>query len=138
MVTVVPTEPLAGENPVIEGITIKFDDDVPVSPFTVTVIGPVVAPNGTVVIIFVLVELLTTASVPLKATELFSAVVSKFNPTIVTVVPTVPLGGEKLVVPTLVEPPQPDRIIRKRKVIEAILRCRNPFIACFLSGAQMP
>ena len=41
--------------------TVKFVADVPVSPFTVTEIGPVVAPAGTVVMIDVDVLLVTSA-----------------------------------------------------------------------------
>jgi len=41
------------------------------------------------------VELVTVADVPLKVTALFAAVVSKFVPTMVTAVSTVPPDGEK-------------------------------------------
>ena len=61
---------------------------VAVLPATVTVIFPVVAPAGTVVVIDVAVLPVTTAVVPLKATVLFEGVVSKFVPVMVTVVPT--------------------------------------------------
>jgi hypothetical protein len=53
----------------------------------VTVIGPVVAPEGTLVTIWVDVQLVTTATAPLKATVLLAGVVLKFVPVMVTVVP---------------------------------------------------
>ena len=108
MVTVVPTEPLVGEKLVIEGVTVKSDDDVAVRLFTVTLIRPVVAPDGTVATISVLLALVTVAEVPLNATELLAAVVLKFSPVMVTDVPAVPLDGEKLEIVGAL--PQPDRI----------------------------
>jgi hypothetical protein len=119
MVTVVPAVPLVGVKLVIDGITVKFDDEVAVWLLTVTLIGPVVAPDGTVVTISVLVELVTTADVPLKLTALFAAVVSKLVPTMVTVVPAVPLVGEKLEMVTDDVLPQPDRIIWRSKATRA-------------------
>jgi hypothetical protein len=119
MVTVVPAVPLVGVKLVIDGITVKFDDEVAVWLLTVTLIGPVVAPDGTVVTISVLVELVTTADVPLKLTALFAAVVSKLVPTMVTVVPAVPLVGEKLEMVTDDVLPQPDRIIWRSKATSA-------------------
>jgi hypothetical protein len=53
IVTLVPTGPLFGENELIEGaaVTVKFDELVPVPFAVVTLIGPVVAPAGTEVLI---------------------------------------------------------------------------------------
>lgn len=72
-------------------------------------------------------ELLTVASVPLKVTVLFAAVVSKSDPVMVTVVPTVPLDGEKLerLAPEL---PQPARIIRGSQTASLAIVCRNRYI----------
>src|SRR5207245_4913764 len=59
----------------------------------VTVIGPVVAPWGTVVAMDVVVAEAMTDAVPLKRTRLFVGTASKFCPVIVTVVPTGPCAG---------------------------------------------
>jgi hypothetical protein len=140
MVMVVPTEPLTGVILEINGITLKSADDVAVSPLTVTLIFPVVAPDGTVVTISVLEELVTTAAFPLKATALFAAVVSKFDPTTVTVVATVPPDGEKLLMPTLDdESPHPDSISTIR-MATGIARWRKPYsiyIFIYLSGGRI-
>jgi hypothetical protein len=95
IVTVAPTAPLDGENPVMVGVgkTVKLDALVSVMPLTVTEIFPVVAPNGTVVVKVVVVAALTTATVPLKETTLLAGVVLKFVPVIITVAPTAPLVG---------------------------------------------
>lgn len=149
MVTVVPVAPLVGEKLVIDGITVKFDDEVAVWLLTVTLIGPVVAPDGTVVTISVLVELVTTAAVPLKLTALFAAVVSKFAPTMVTVVPAVPLAGEKLeMLGDDVVLPQPDRIIWRSKATRAkgclypydlnIMRFLSRLMAYFIKYRLIP
>jgi hypothetical protein len=124
MVTFVPTEPLEGEKLVIEGVTVKSDDDVAVRLPTVTLIRPVVAPDGTVATISVLVALVTVAEVPLNATELLAAVVLKFSPVMVTDVPAVPPDGEKLdMVGALL--PQPDRI-RTANDKTMVMCWRNP------------
>jgi hypothetical protein len=123
MVTFVPMEPLAGEKLVIEGVTVKSDDDVAVRLPTVTLIGPVVAPDGTVATISVLVALVTVAEVPLNATELLAAVVLKFAPVMVTDVPAVPLDGEKLEMVGAL--PQPDRI-RTANDKTMVMCWRNP------------
>jgi hypothetical protein len=68
MVTAAPTAPLFGLKLVIvgEGSTVKFVALVSVMPLTVSDIGPVVAPFGTVVVIEFVVELLTIAFAPLN------------------------------------------------------------------------
>jgi hypothetical protein len=102
MVTVVPMGPLVGvklEMVGIDPVTVKFVLLVAVFPPTVTAIGPVVAPAGTVVVMLVVVLAVTTALVPLNVKMLLAGVVpSKPVPTMVTVVPTAPLIGEKLVI----------------------------------------
>ena len=77
--------------------TVKLVALVPVTPPTVTVIAPVVAPEGTEVVILVAVLAVTVAVVPLNFTVLFAGVALKFVPVIVTEVPTAPLVGVKLV-----------------------------------------
>ncbi len=95
-VTGVPTGPWRGENVVIEGApllleTVKFPP-VWAKPLGVeTVIGPVVAPLGTLVVICVPGPFtLNPAAVPLNRTNV---VPTKFDPLIVTPVPTGPLDG---------------------------------------------
>jgi len=92
--TSVPTAPLAGLKVLMVGVgsTVKFEPLVAVTPFTVTVIGPVPAPAGTFVVILVVVNVFTEAGIPLNETE---GVVRKFVPVIVTGVPTAPLPGLK-------------------------------------------
>jgi hypothetical protein len=93
-VTTVPTGPLVGEKleTVGAGMTVKLlalDAD---PPDVVTVIGPVVAPDGTVAVIWVEEFTVKLALVPLNLTEL-----APVNPVPVTttVAPTPPVGGEK-------------------------------------------
>ena len=69
-----------------------------VPPVVVTVIVPVVAPVGTVVVINVVVAELTVAVVPLNLTVFPEVVVSKFVPVIVTLAPITPGVGEKDVI----------------------------------------
>jgi hypothetical protein len=59
----------------------------------VTAIGPVVAPTGTLVTIWVGVDDVTDAAVPLNVTVFWLGVGLKPVPKIVTVVPSGPLGG---------------------------------------------
>ena len=72
--------------------------DVTLFPSEVTVIDPVVAPAGTVVTIWEYELKNTTAAIPLNDTVLFVAVGSKLVPVMVTVVPSGPLDGVKLVI----------------------------------------
>ncbi len=95
MATVVPAEPVVGEKLAMVGITVKSDVDVTVSLFSVTVIGPDVAPEGTVTTSVVLVALLIDAVVPLNLTVMSDTVVLKPAPVMVTVSPTTPLDGVK-------------------------------------------
>jgi len=92
--TTVPTAPLAGLKELIVGVgsTVKFEPLVNVTPFTVTEIGPVPAPDGTLEVMLVVVKVFTTAGMPLKETE---GVVRKFVPEMVTIAPTAPFAGEK-------------------------------------------
>ena len=86
--------PAAAEGSVAN--TVKLEELVPVCPDTVTAIGPVVAPAGTVTVREV-AELAegVEAATPLKVTELLAAVALKLVPEMVTDVPTGPLVGTK-------------------------------------------
>ncbi len=99
IVTVVPTGPLPGVKLVMVGTgTVKLDALVPVNVPTVTVIGPVVAPLGTVTTSCVAdADVGIAVGVPLNLTVLALLVELKFDPVIVTVVPIAPLVGVKLV-----------------------------------------
>jgi hypothetical protein len=68
IVTVALIEPVAGENPVIdgEGTTSKFVALATVIPLLVTEIGPSVAPSGTVTVMLVAEDEDTIALIPLK------------------------------------------------------------------------
>jgi hypothetical protein len=94
-VTKVPVPPELGLKPVTVGgvVTVKLVPLVPVpDPFT-TVIAPVLAPDGTVALMLVVLFTVYTASVPLNLT-LVTAV--KLLPVMLTLVPTGPVPGVKL------------------------------------------
>src|SRR5439155_16760922 len=90
MVTAAPTCPDGGLNPVMVGTTLKMDAEVAVPAGVVTVMGPVVAPVGTLVVIFVSEFTVNVALVPLNAVS-----VAPVNPEPVTTteVPTCPVFG---------------------------------------------
>jgi hypothetical protein len=96
MMTEVPMRPEAGEKLTMVGgrMTTKLVPLVAVPAGLVTVMGPVVAPAGTVAVICVLLLTVKAAAMPLKRT---SVVPAKFVPVMVTEVPTGPDAGEKLV-----------------------------------------
>src|SRR6185503_16026541 len=98
IVTLVPTGPLVGVKFVIvgAGITVKLAALVAVPPGVVTLTGPVVAPAGTVAwIAEAEVTVKLAALTPLNRTAVAPV---KFVPVIVTLVPTGPLVGVKLVI----------------------------------------
>lgn len=97
IVTLLPSNPLVGENEVMLGgtITVKLVELVAVPPGVVTLIGPVVAPFGTEVVIWVSEFTVNCADVPLKATAVAPV---KCDPVMVTAVPTTPLAGENDVI----------------------------------------
>ena len=72
MVTEVPIGPLIGEKLLMIGgnKTVKWVELVAVPPGVVTVMGPVVAPGGTDVVIWVSVALIIPACTPLNFTML--------------------------------------------------------------------
>jgi len=96
--TTVPTLPLPGLNPVITGalvpVTVKLPWLWSLPPGLNTDTRPVVAPEGTVAVICVLLWMTNCAAVPLNRTE-FTA--ENVLPVIVTDVPTGPLLGLKFV-----------------------------------------
>jgi hypothetical protein len=95
IVTVVPTGPEVGEKEVTVGgaaaVTVKFWELAAVPSGVVTLIGPVVAPEGTVVVILVFEFAVNVADTPSNVT-LVAAMRSV--PVIATDVPTGPLVGE--------------------------------------------
>lgn len=97
--TVLPTGPKVGVNEVIVGrgaaFTVKLVALIPVPLEVVTLIGPLVAPVGTVVTICVAVLEVIVAVTPLNFTEVAP---ERFVPVIVTVVPTDAEVGEKDVI----------------------------------------
>jgi len=96
----VPTVPTVGEKLLMVGIpafdaTTKFVALVPVPLGLVTLIVPVLAPEGTVTESEVVVAAVTVAAVPLNVTESELVVVLNPVPKIVTVAPTSPWDGVK-------------------------------------------
>ena len=105
IVTVVPTGPNVGVNEAIVGapaavVTLKFCELQSLPPGVVTQIFPVVAPVGTVAVIFVAESTVKFAETPWNVTLVAPV---KFVPVIVTVVPTGPEVGEKEVTVGLAE-----------------------------------
>ena len=96
-VTLLPTGPLVGVKLVSvgAGMTVKLLVLVAVPPGVVTRSGPVVAPVGTVAWIAVPEVTVKLALTPLNVTVVAPV---KFVPLIVTLVPTGPLVGAKLVI----------------------------------------
>ena len=96
-VTSMPTGPLVGLNEVIVGacVTVKSPKLVAVPAGFVTLIFPVVAPTGTVVLICVLDTTVKPAEVPLNFTLVVPVKLVRVT---VTAVPTGPLIGLKEVI----------------------------------------
>ena len=94
-VTDVPTAPVEGDKLVILGAATTVNV-VPalVTPATVTVTLPVVAPVGTVVVSVVEVAAVTVAVVVLNLTVFADGVVEKFVPVMVTEAPIAPVVGD--------------------------------------------
>ena len=95
MVTLLPTAPLVGAKLVIVGATRKFAALVAGPAGVVTLNGPDVAPAGTVVWIAVSDVTVNVALTPLNATAVAPV---KLVPLIVTLIPTAPPVGAKLVI----------------------------------------
>src|SRR4051794_14704072 len=90
MTTLSPTMPLVGLKLVILGSTRKLVALVAVPATLVTVILPVVAPAGTLVVMEVVETTLNVALVLLKLTSVMPV---KFVPVMVTATPIAPLAG---------------------------------------------
>ncbi len=104
-VTDVPGVPIVGMKLVIvgapvEAVTVKTLALVEDPPGAVTPSTPVVAPAGTAVTIWVVVDEVTLAETPLNVTAFWLGVVLKPVPKIVTVVPTGPLSGVNSMIDT--------------------------------------
>ena len=95
MVTLVPTAPLVGVKLAIVGATKKLVALVAGPAGDVTLSGPVVAPAGTVVWIAVSDVTVNVALTPLNATAVAPV---KLVPLTVTLIPTAPPVGAKLVI----------------------------------------
>jgi len=96
MVTAAPTAPVVGVNLVTMGAgTEKLVVDVPVPTAVVTLRGPVVAPAGTVTLIDVAVLVTMVAGTPLNVT---AVALPRLTPVMVTLLPTAPEVGVKLVI----------------------------------------
>ena len=97
-VTEVPTGPRFGETFVMVGTELTVNVGALLArPPTVTTTRPVEAPEGTGALMDVFVHVDGVAVMPLKVRELLPWVVPKLLPLIVTVVPTGPRVGDKLV-----------------------------------------
>jgi hypothetical protein len=101
IVTDVPTPPDVGFKLVMLGadtavVTVKLTPLLATPP-TVTTTLPVVAPAGTGATMLIALQLVGTAAIPLNFTVLVPCVAPKFAPVIVTVLPTAPDTGFKLV-----------------------------------------
>ncbi|MBJ7596266.1 MAG: hypothetical protein JF886_15670 [Candidatus Dormibacteraeota bacterium] len=119
IVTAAPIGPLVGFRTVIVGCTVKDRDEVPAPPELVTVIGPLVAPVGTVAVTWVsLFTVKTGWLMPLKATP-----VAEVNPlpVMLTVPPSGPAeglkpvtvgGGDVAIANVAIVPVQPAGLLR--------------------------
>src|SRR3990172_9030438 len=94
IVTSAPTGPEAGENPLMEGggITVKLSELVAVPPGAATDTGAVIAPAGTVAVIWVFETTVNAAAFVVP--NLTAVAPVKPEPLIVTEVPTGPEFGE--------------------------------------------
>ena len=106
IVTEVPAAPEVGDRLAIPGTgaTVKVTPLLGAE-FTFTTTLPVVAPAGTVVEMLVLLQLDTVAVVPLNCTVLLPWLDPKFEPLIVTGVPTTPDVGDRMLIIGLDIPP---------------------------------
>ena len=125
IVTEVPVGPEVGERLVMCGVTVNVTPLLERLP-TFTTTGPVVAFDGTSATILVLLQLvMDVAVVPLKVRVLVPWVVPKFDPLMVTEVPTGPEVGDRLLIlGPLAANAAPKKIIqaRTRNATRKILR----------------
>src|SRR4051812_24513657 len=96
MITEVPMAPWLGVSPEIIGVSItaKLEEEA-LTPLTVTVIGPIVAPTGTGTMIWFIDQFVGVAAAPLNETVLVPWVLPNPTPVMVTDVPTAPSEGER-------------------------------------------
>jgi len=95
MVTEAPIAPEFGDKLLMTGKTVNVTPLLAL-PLTVTTTEPVVAPEGTGATIFVLLQLVGVAVVPLNFTVLVPCVDPKLDPLMVTAAPMAPEVGERL------------------------------------------
>jgi hypothetical protein len=96
-VTVAPVPPFVGDKLVIPGPEVTVNVELLLGPlFTVTTMGPVVAPAGTGTLINPDAQLVGVADTPLNVTELAPWLEPKFDPFTLTTRPTGPDAGDKL------------------------------------------
>ena len=123
MITLAPTDPLVGVNPMTRGATAKLLELVAVPAAFVAVMGPVVAPVGTAAVIWLLVLVVELADVPLN----FTAVVPvKFVPVMITLIPTPPLVGVK---PVMVGRNMTVKLVALLAVPAAVIMVMSPVLA---------
>ena len=99
IVTEFPTTPDVGVSPLMQGPVVNVTPLLS-TPFTVTTMDPVLAPQGTGARMLVSVQFDGVALVPLNFTVLVPCVVPKRVPVIVTDVPTGPEEGAMPVMPS--------------------------------------
>src|SRR5439155_6515725 len=97
IVTVVPTGPETGERLEMFGGTVN-KTPLLATPLAFTITFPVVAPAGTGATMLPALQVVGVANMPLKVTLPEPCVVPKFEPVMVTDVPTCPEGGERLLI----------------------------------------
>jgi hypothetical protein len=120
IVTEAPTAADVGERLLMLGRTLKLTPLLAVLP-TVTTTLPVVAPAGTGATMFVVLQLVGVAVVPLNLTVLVPCVEPKFLPVIVTDVPTVPDVGDRLV---MLGEAAKRKLLKPAHTIMSSVRCR--------------
>jgi len=91
--TKVPIGAKGGETAPTPGVTAKFT---PLLPSTTT--GPELAPAGTAAVMLLCVQLVEFATIPLNVTAFATRLEPKFEPLIVTGVPTSPEVGDRVVI----------------------------------------
>jgi hypothetical protein len=77
------------------------------TPLTVTMTLPVVAPLGTCATIWPSLQLVGVADIPLNVTVLLPWIPLKFDPAIVTEAPMAPEDGDRLDIPGVAPEPPP-------------------------------
>jgi hypothetical protein len=112
LLTLPPCKADFGLMDVITGIcsTVKLAEEVTVDEPTVTVIVPVVAPEGTLTVRLSVVAAVTVAGVPLNLTTFPPGVVLKFWPWMVTEVPIAPCWGVKFRMASVFAPAVVERV----------------------------